>query len=114
VGDEVHRVLTVHVLLAKQPYGGALCLGEHGHQHAGSGNLLAAGPLDVGHGTLNDALKGGGGLASLPSDFASLGPLGQGPESRLGSRAQRARATGALVAMRRKRTHCAHFEFFGL
>src|SRR5215510_10922143 len=61
VDDEVHRVLTGHVLLAKEPYGGAFCLGEYGHQHIGSGNLVAAaGPLDVGHGTLNDALKGGG------------------------------------------------------
>src|SRR5262245_52167197 len=60
VDDEVHRVLTGHVLRAKEPYGGAFCLGEHGQQHIGSGNLLAAGPLDVGHGTLNDALKGRG------------------------------------------------------
>src|SRR5215510_16049938 len=60
VDDEVHRVLTGHVLLAKEPYGGALCLSENGHQHIGSSNLLAAGPLDVGHGTLNDTLKGRG------------------------------------------------------
>lgn len=37
-----------HVLLAKEPYGGAFCLGKYGQQHIGSGNLLAAGPLDVG------------------------------------------------------------------
>src|SRR5262245_47121502 len=60
VDDEVHRVLTGHVLLAKEPYGGAFCLGEYGHEHIGPGNLLAAGPLDVGHGTLNDPLKGRG------------------------------------------------------
>jgi hypothetical protein len=59
-GAEVHRLLTGHVMLAKEPYGGAFCLGECGQQHIGSGNLLAAGPLDVGHGTLNDALKGRG------------------------------------------------------
>jgi hypothetical protein len=28
VDHEVHRVLTGHVLLAKEPYGGAFCLGE--------------------------------------------------------------------------------------
>src|SRR5262245_6964655 len=60
VDDEVHRVLTGHVLLAKEPYGGAFCLGEYGHQHIGPVNLRAAGPLDLGHGTPNDPLKGGG------------------------------------------------------
>src|SRR5215510_3895948 len=60
VDDEVHRVLTGHVLLAKEPYGGAFCLGEHGHQHIRAGNLLAAGRLDVDRGALNDALKGSG------------------------------------------------------
>lgn len=35
-------------------------LGEHGHQHLGSGNLLAVRRLDVEHGTLNDSLKGRG------------------------------------------------------
>jgi hypothetical protein len=60
VDDEVHRVLTGHVLLAKESYSGAFCLGENGHQHIGSGNLLAGGPLDVDHGTLNHALKGRG------------------------------------------------------
>ena|SRR5215211_6215640 len=37
VHHEVQRVLTGHVLLAKKPYGGAFCLGEHGHQHIGPG-----------------------------------------------------------------------------
>src|SRR5262249_25526413 len=59
-GHEVHRVLKGHVPLAKEPYGGAFCLGEHGHQHIGPGNLLTAGRLDMDHRTLNNAMKGSG------------------------------------------------------
>src|SRR5215510_6894891 len=69
VDDEVHRVLTGHVLLAKERYGGAFCLGEYGQQHIESGNLVAAGPLNVGHGTLNDALKGSGRSGAVAVGF---------------------------------------------
>ena len=76
VGDVVDRVVPRHVLLLQEVGGVAFALREHGDQHIGPGDLVAAGRLHMDHGALDHALEAGrrlGVFAILDDQAAQLG-----------------------------------------
>ena len=65
VRDEIHRIITGHLLFLQEVSCMAFALGEHGHQHICPRHLIAAGRLHMNHRTLDNPLEPCRGLAIL-------------------------------------------------